>query len=139
MSSEWTAILVPADGGFAAYAAEFPRLRVRGKTQEEALAKLTRKLRDRLVRTRMRSFRRMDAARAAAEPLSVELPSLAESLQAARAPDDSDSASQPDLLQALVEAGILDEATAAAEVDEDGDPVAIEGRPISEEIIEGRR
>jgi predicted RNase H-like HicB family nuclease len=145
MRAELTAVFEPrADGWIVAYVLEVPGTRTQGKTVEEARANLAELLRVTLNSYRVNLLRRA-AKDATLELLPVQLPTLPSQADAALAVAAGLTArtfTERECLQALVDAGLITEIRdprAPGAIRAEHEPIPIEGKPISEEIIEGRR
>jgi predicted RNase H-like HicB family nuclease len=145
MFAEFTAVFEPRPNGiYTGYIAEIPQVRTGAKTLEEARCTLAEQLRYYLEAERNRFLSRI-SSNAHIEPLRIKiLPSqpTGTEVQVATASLRSPEASEPDLLQTLLERGLIDKIPllpAAGTGREEHEPIPIEGKPISEEIIEGRR
>jgi predicted RNase H-like HicB family nuclease len=145
MLCELTAVYEPQeDGQIRAYVLEVPGTWSYGKTMEEARTNLAELLRLTLNSYRLNLLQRA-SKQAVLEALRLELPTLpatAEQALALAAGLKTRTFTPDDVKRALFEEGVLAEITPplppSARREEHG-PIPIEGRPISEEIIEGRR
>jgi predicted RNase H-like HicB family nuclease len=141
MKVEFTAVYEQqADGSVWASVAELPRIKVCGKSLEEARASLAEQLRRVLEDKRDRTLARTSSI-VPIETISVELspPSPSRRRPRRKRKGPSWSKTQMQLWQSLLDAGRIDEIPTVP-LDPDAiDPILIEGRPISEEIIEDRR
>jgi hypothetical protein len=144
MLVELTAVYERHANGVRAYIAELEAVSTQAKTPEEARANLVARVRLFLEYERALAFAKAGAD-ARMEPIRVELPTV-QGLRAeavAVCPlDEVRPYEEADLFQTLLEQGKIDTIPPpypAGARREEHDPVQIEGKPISEEIIEGRR
>jgi predicted RNase H-like HicB family nuclease len=137
MTTEWTVIVEPRDGGrFVARIAEIPVVRAEAKTAKEARAKAAERLREHLERKRAESLRRAGPA-AAVSRLRAAKKRPAGGKRPKRRPR-----AETELLQGLLEQGRIDYIPTEEEVERmarEFQPIRVEGRPLSEEIIADRR
>ncbi len=145
MLCEFTAIYEPEkDGWIRAYVLEVPGCSAHGRTLEEARHNLAEMLRVTLNSYRVNLLNRA-VKQATVELLQVELPSLCGEVDRALATVSglkTRTFTQDHVKQALLENGVITEPGSSAnpaDWDDDFEPVPIEGKPISEEIIEARR
>ena len=145
MRGQFTAVYEPQeDGRVLAYALEVPGSRTQGKTLEEARANLAELLRLTLNSYRVNLLRKA-SKQARLEPIPVDLPALPSGVEEALATATglkTRTFSREDLNQALLDEGLISEIRPPLRPEdrrEEHDPIPIEGKPISEEIIEGRR
>jgi predicted RNase H-like HicB family nuclease len=138
MKTEWTVIVEPQDGkGFIARIAELPAVTAMGKTAAAARAAAAARLRKHLDRERAASLRRAPPM-AAVDRIRVETTPPKKKLRRPR----KQSSGIDKLLLELLAQGRIDHIPSEQEVDElvkHFKPIRVEGRPISEEIIEDRR
>jgi predicted RNase H-like HicB family nuclease len=145
MHCELTAVYEPLeDGSIRAYVLEVPGSRAYGKTIAEARSNLAE-----LIQLTLNSFRvnllKKAHPLATLEPLSAELPELpakAKDALMAATRAKTRSFTRDDVNQALLDKGIISEIRPPLPRSawrEEHEPVQVEGKPISEEIIEGRR
>jgi hypothetical protein len=137
MTTDWTVIVTPrAAGGFVARIAEIPAVRAEAKTAREARAKAAERLREHLLRKRTESLRRAGPA-AAVSRLRAGKKKPATKKQPRRWTPARDP-----LLRELLAQGRIDHIPTEEELEEiarNFQPIPIEGRPISEELIADRR
>ena len=145
MLCELTAVYEPQeDGRIRAYVLEVPGSWSYGKTMEEARANLAELLRLTLNSYRVNLLQRA-SKQAVLEPLRLELPTLpatAEQACAVAAGLKTRTFTPEDVKHTLFDEGVISDIRSplppSAWREEHG-PIPIEGKPISEEIIEGRR
>ena len=145
MLCEFTAVYEPQENGWVrAYVLEVPGCRTAGKTMDEARANLAECLHLTLNSYRLNLLKKADQ-QATLEPIRVDLPALpgrVDEALAAAAGFPTRTFSRDDINQAMLDEGLIDELApppGPGTADDDFEPIPIEGRPISEEIIEGRR
>jgi predicted RNase H-like HicB family nuclease len=145
MRSEFTAIIEPHPNGvFTGYIAEVPDINTGGWTPEAVCAELAEKLRLTLEYERKHA---LSLASPRARIISIPVEWGTQSEAAARpettavsAPERSSSPGTDLQPRLMAELGITPIPPALdSEADDDFEPIPIEGRPISEEIIEDRR
>jgi predicted RNase H-like HicB family nuclease len=144
MRVELTALYEPLPGGgVVAHVAEVPEVSAAGDSLEAARKLLAEKLRQFLRHARESAVRRA-RPQTHVEPISVELSEAA--AHRAEPPTGAGLAAvrvQPygeaDLIRHLLERGLIPGPLPEIDPDADFEPVPIQGRPISEEIIEARR
>jgi predicted RNase H-like HicB family nuclease len=147
MLAEFTAVYEPRPNGvYTGYIAELPEVRTGAKTLEAARTNLAEQLQYHLEGERDR-FLAIVSSQALIEPLRIEMPFSRRTDAETRASQAFPQAKSPqprelDVLQTLLERGLIDEIPPPPPLGgkrEEHEPIPIEGRPISEEIIEGRR
>jgi predicted RNase H-like HicB family nuclease len=145
MLCEFTAVYEPQqDGWIRAYVLEVPGSWSYGKTREEARANLAETVRLTLNSYRVNLLQRANK-QAALETLHLDLPTLPTSVEQAlpiAAGHPTRMFTEDDVKRILFDQGLLSEIRPPLPRSawrEQHDPIPIEGKPISEEIIEGRR
>ncbi|HJT77550.1 MAG TPA: hypothetical protein VJ739_10155 [Gemmataceae bacterium] len=142
MQVELTAIYEEYPGGVRAYIAEIESIRTLAKTREEARANLVARVRLYWESERARAFAYV-RPEARVEPIRVEVPTIEGTGAEAAAALPRDAVwryEDVDLFQTLLEQGRIDAIPPPGRIDTDQvEPVRIEGKPISQEIIEDRR
>lgn len=144
MWAEFTAIFeLDSNGDFAAFVAEIPDINTAGKTLQEARAQLAEKLQQYLEHERSQALGRA-SSNAHIEPLRIAMPNghTEAGTPADLAEPELWPAAEADLLQVLLQEGLIDKlslSSASDTNDDDFEPVPIEGKPISQEIIEERQ
>jgi predicted RNase H-like HicB family nuclease len=147
MPAEFTAVYeLHPNGVYLGYVAEVPEVRTGAKTLKEARADLAMQLRYHLEGERDRSLA-ITSSEAILEALPVEIPFSLERDSRKPAAQTSSQVKHPqptesDVLRELLDRGLIDEIPPPprpGEQREEHEPIPIEGKPISEEIIEGRR
>jgi predicted RNase H-like HicB family nuclease len=145
MLCEFTAVYEPQDDGrIRAYVLELPGSSSYGKNMDEARANLAEMVRLTLNSYRVNLLQRANK-QGALEMLSLELPTLPSSVEQAlliAAGLQTRTFTQGDVRRILFDQGLLSEIRhplPRSAWREEHDPIPIEGKPISEEIIEGRR
>jgi hypothetical protein len=145
MRFEFTAVYqTHADGWITAYVAEKPKIATGAQSLEEARAALVAQLRGEL------EFDRDQGLRAAAPDARIECLCVeTSSIPACPAPGQPPARpgrpaywthAEAKFFRQLHQQGLIDQIPDPLTFDaDDFEPVPIEGRPISEEIIEGRR
>lgn len=141
---EFTAVYEPEpNGSIVAYVAELPAVTVGAHNLEEARAHLAELLRRFLKRERNKALART-AATAKIEPIQVNRPTRSRPgsrngpitpQRGRRKPRQA----EPDLLAQLLELGWIDRVPSPQLLEENFQPVCLEGQPISEQIIQERR
>jgi predicted RNase H-like HicB family nuclease len=147
MLAEFTAVYeLHPNGVYTGYVAEVPEVRTGAKTLEEARTNLAEQLRYHLEGERDR-FLAVISSEALIEPLRIAMPFSRKTDAETRSAHSPPQAELPrptelDVLHTLLEKGLIDEIPPPPPPGgkrEEHQPVPIEGKPISEEIIEGRR
>jgi predicted RNase H-like HicB family nuclease len=135
---EFTAVYEPqADGTVVGYVAEVPGASVVGRTIDEARTRLAQKLRQAIDSERDAALARLGPG---ARVESIQLAAAARRETQVESRSDHDTrmdAPELDLLGLLRTQGRI--ADLPNELDDDFEPIPAEGKPISQEIIEGRR
>jgi len=141
---ELTAVYEPqANGTIVAYVAEVPGASIVARNMDEARARLAERLRQTLSGERDAALARLGPD-AQVEALPIDAGRRRETHVDAAHRDTRVEAARPageaDLLRLLREQGRIGALPKPGELaDDDFEPVRVTGKPISQEIIEGRR
>lgn len=144
MRGQFTAIYERGpDGVVTACVAEFPEVKVEAKTLEAARALLAKTLRTILEGKRRETLAGV-SPKARVERVGTEVRNRpGTGAGASKAPAKARKSRRsrlPDLMEVLLREGLIDRIPALDQLDTDRlEPIPIQGKPISEEIIEDRR
>ncbi len=141
MHADFTILLKPHSRGVRASVAELPGVSAVGGTREEARAKLVQRVRANLEAQRQKSIARA-GPEAVLESVRVEMPNgpAPREKKSHRSSATRKTRQTPDLLQVLLQQGLIDAIPGMDSLDTDRlRSISVEGKPISEEIIEDRR
>jgi hypothetical protein len=140
MLAEFTAVFKTAGNNrVRAQVVELPDIRAEGRTTREARAKLVQAVRKALEARRVDTLAHVEPG-ARVERIRVRTKAPTEIRRKPRQAGRQRRSREPDLLQVLLQQGLINAIPPLDALDTDKcEPIHVEGKPISEEIIEARR